>query len=193
MARRGRLSREPLRLSGGLCAFGLQRNERRAFQRAGTSSTSVIFAGDEFAVPAQQCLRPDNRCHFCQHPFSEQPGFGGQAATLVVGVLLASSWPHDGPRAIGAIDHHSAYLQAQFVQLLQQRRIDGTIASLGNLATKAVFDLGVLWSTAIVKTLSHAVGIAELSESYKGDRSLGDRAHSRHGSLWDGVVRGIPL
>jgi hypothetical protein len=47
--------------------------------------TPVIFAGDEFAVAAQQCLRRDNRCHFRQHPSSEQPGFGGPAATLIVG------------------------------------------------------------------------------------------------------------
>ncbi len=46
---------------------------------------TVIFAGDEFAVPAQQCLRRDNRCYFRQHFSSESPGFGGQAATLVVG------------------------------------------------------------------------------------------------------------
>lgn len=70
--------------------------------------------------------------------------------------------------AVEAIDRNSAYLQVQFLHLLRQRRVDGSVATLGDLATKAVFDLAVLWSTSIVKTLSSAVGIAELSETYKG-------------------------
>src|ERR1019366_4599376 len=49
-----------------------------------TPRTTVIFIGDQFPVPGEQCLwRPDG-CHFRQHLSSEQPGLDCQTAALVV-------------------------------------------------------------------------------------------------------------
>ena len=69
--------------------------------------------------------------------------------------------------ALTTIDTNAEYLRTQFVLLLQERRVDDSAGMLGTAATKAVLDLAILWAFAIVKTLSRAVGMEELSETYK--------------------------
>jgi hypothetical protein len=69
--------------------------------------------------------------------------------------------------ALGAISSNSDYLRMYFTQLLLERHIDGSAAMLSEVATNAILDLAVLWAFAVVKTLSSAVGMEELSETYK--------------------------
>jgi hypothetical protein len=69
--------------------------------------------------------------------------------------------------ALGCIDANADFLRTQFILLLQERRVDDSAGMLGTAATKAVLDLSILWAFAIVKTLSRAVGMEELSETYK--------------------------
>ena len=46
---------------------------------------------DQFPVPAEQCLRGHDGCHFRQHLSSEQPGFDCQTAALIVGEAKPSA------------------------------------------------------------------------------------------------------
>jgi hypothetical protein len=69
--------------------------------------------------------------------------------------------------ALKTINANTDYLRTYFTALLLERQIDGSAAMLGEAATKAVLDLAVLWTYSVVKTLSHAVGMEELSETYK--------------------------
>jgi hypothetical protein len=78
--------------------------------------------------------------------------------------------------ALGMIDSNSEHLRRYFVLLLQERKIDGSAAVLGGLATKALLEIAIMWTCAVAKTVSQAVGMEELSETYR-------EVLTHHGSL----------
>jgi hypothetical protein len=68
--------------------------------------------------------------------------------------------------AMRAISVNADTLRRHFVALLTEKRVEGTATLLGDLATKALLEVAILWVFGIVKTLSQAVGMEELSETY---------------------------
>ena len=68
--------------------------------------------------------------------------------------------------ALGQLDQHSEQLRSHFVSLLKEREVEGSVTLLGQMATKALMDVASIWIVAIIKTVSHSVGMEELSETY---------------------------
>jgi len=83
-----------------------------------------------------------------------------------------------GLRVLGAIfsaiENNVEQIRDYFIALIRERQLEQSSLLLSQSATKAILHVAEMWSYAIVKTLSQAVGLEDLSETYK-------EVYGRHG------------